>query len=118
MYIVFLIGIHPGFARGLGWRGRRMFHPGFARGLGWRGRRMYPGFARGLGWRGRRMYPGFARGLGWRGRRMKGGQPLAPATARLFIAGTSPPAVPEYSQRRISLLSHQHHHLLKGGNLF
>ena len=39
------------------------------------------------------MYPGFARGLGWRGRRMKGGQLLAPATARLFIAGTSPPAV-------------------------
>ena len=43
---------------------------------------------------------------------MKGGQPLAPATARLFIAGTSPPAVPEYSHRRISLLSHQHHHSL------
>ena len=39
------------------------------------------------------MYPGFARGLGWRGRRMKGGQPLAPATARLFIAGTIPHAV-------------------------
>ena len=76
MYIVFLIGIHHGFARGLGWRGRRMFHPGFARGLGWRGRRVYPGFAL---------------GLGWRGRRMKGGQPLAPATARLFIAGTSHP---------------------------
>ena len=46
------------------------------------------------------------------------GQPLAPATARLFIAGTIPPAVPEYSHRRISLLSHQHHHSLKGGNLF
>ena len=45
-------------------------YPGFARGLGWIGRRMYPGFARGLGWRGHLMYPGFARGLGWRGRRM------------------------------------------------
>ena len=33
-------------------------YPGFARGLGWRGRRMYPGFARGLGWRGRRMKGG------------------------------------------------------------
>ena len=61
--------MYPGFARGLGWRGLRMC-PGFARGLGWIGRRMYPGFALGLGWRGHLMYPGFARGLGWRGRRM------------------------------------------------
>ena len=66
---VFPYWVGPGFARELGWRGRRMY-PGFARGLGWIGRRMYPGFARGLGWRGHLMYPGFARGLGWRGRRM------------------------------------------------
>ena len=66
---VFPYWVGPGFARELGWRGRRMY-PGFARGLGWIGRRMYPGYARGLGWRGHLMYPGFARGLGWRGRRM------------------------------------------------
>ena len=66
---VFPYWVGPGFARELGWRGRRMY-PGFARGLGWIGRRMYPGFALGLGWRGHLMYPGFARGLGWRGRRM------------------------------------------------